>query len=174
MPLGRHALEILQRLFLQDFTFTEQLRSALGVQTPVGGRLPEATEMKSKKGILLTIVALVLVSAVAFAAGGDKWAKMKADLNLTDAQVTQLQEKFKQLDPLMEKAMALKKEIQILEKATPPDQKAIEASKNELATLKKAWTSKAEAIYKSVLTTEQLAKLKDLEAKDQKEQAAKK
>jgi len=130
--------------------------------------------MKSKKEILFAFLALVLVSAVALAAGGDKWAKMKADLNLTDAQVTQLQEKFKQLDPLMDKAMSLKKELEVMQSAATPDQRAIEAKKNDLMSLKQEWKAKADAIYKSVLTREQFAKLADLEAKAQKEQAAKK
>ena len=130
--------------------------------------------MKHKKEMIFTLAAVLLVVGIVFAAGGDEWAKMKADLNLTDAQVTQLQEKFKQLDPLYQKAMALKKEIQTLEEAASPDQKVIDAKKNELAALKKEWKPKADAIYKSVLTPEQMQKMAEMQAKYQKEEAAKK
>lgn len=126
--------------------------------------------MNRNKGVLL-VVALLAV-AVTLSAGGDKWAKMKADLGLSDAQVAQLEEKFKQLDPIYQKAMQLKEELKALESAATPDTRAIEAKKTQLEAIKKEWKPKADAIYKSVLTPAQYAKLGELEEKYKKEQQA--
>jgi Spy/CpxP family protein refolding chaperone len=116
----------------------------------------------------------MLAAAVSLSAGDEKWTKLKAELNLSDAQVTQLQEKFKQLDPLYQKAMTLKEELKALETAATPDNRAIEAKKANLVALKLEWKAKADAIYKSVLTRDQFTKLEEMEAKYQKEQTAKK
>jgi chromosome segregation ATPase len=119
--------------------------------------------MKTNR-ILLVAVALVLVAALTVTAGEDKWAKMKAELSLTDAQVAQLEQKFAQLQPITDKAKALKSELAALESAATPNTKAIDATKAELSALKKEWKPKAEAIYKSVLSKEQFAKYEAMQA----------
>ena len=129
--------------------------------------------MKTKVKIL-GVLALALVVALAVSAGEDKWVKLKAELNLTDAQVTELQTKFKELDPLMQQGQALKAEITAMANSPSPDQKAIDAKKAELMAGKKKWMEKADAIYRSVLTPEQYAKLKALEEEAKKSASEKK
>lgn len=93
--------------------------------------------MKTKKEIFLTTLALFLLAAVSLSAGGDKeyWAKLKKELSLTDAQVTQLQEKFEALHPqgeqLEERMRAIKREMQELERAATPDEKAMREKRDE-------------------------------------------
>ncbi len=130
--------------------------------------------MKTTKRIFLTTLALLLVTAVSLSAGEERWAKLKQELNLTDSQVTQLEQKFETLQPLMEKGKALKSELKALESAATPDQKAIGAKKAELDVLHKEWKEKATPIYRSVLTQEQFAKLQEMDAKHEKEHSTKK
>jgi len=130
--------------------------------------------MKSVKRILFAALVLVLAAGVAVYAGEEKMAKLKAELNLTDAQVAQLEQKFADLKPVSEKAYALKSELKALESAESPDQKAIDAKKAELTTLKKEWKAKSDAIYRSVLTREQYTKLQAWQAEQEKQYAAKK
>lgn len=136
--------------------------------------------MKTRKGIFLTMLVILLAAAVSLSAGGDKehWAKLKQELNLTDAQVTQLQQKFEEFrlqnQPLEEKAKGLWREIEELEKAGSSDRSVIDAKKAELAPLKKEWTEKSNQIYRSVLSKEQFVKLQEMRAREEKEYSAKK
>ena len=124
--------------------------------------------------ILLVAVALVLVAALTVTAGDEKWAKMKAELNLTDAQVAQLDQKFAQLQPIMDKGKALKAELAAAEASPHPDARAIESGKAELEALRKEWKAKANPIYKSVLSKEQFAKLEAMQAQYEKSEQKKK
>jgi len=132
--------------------------------------------MKTNKAKYFTVLAMLLALAVTLSAGGDKdkMAKLKAELNLTDAQVAQLEQKFEALKPYGEKFTALKTGLESLEKAATPDQKAIDAKKAELMAFKKEYKEKANAIYRSVLTKEQFAKLEAMWTEYDKNQAAKK
>ena len=130
--------------------------------------------MKSKTGMFFASLAVVLATAIPMLAGGDHMAKMKADLNLTDEQVTQIEQKFEQLKPVKEKAMAIKTELKALEGAASPNQKAIDAKKAELEGVKKEWKAKADSIYRSVLTKEQYAKFQTWQAENEKQYATKK
>ena len=136
--------------------------------------------MKTKKGIFFTVLAFVLAAAVAVSAGGDKdhWVKLKQELNLTDAQVTQLQQKFEALKPqgqeLEVKVKALKSDIESLEKAASPDKRTIEQKKSELMSAKSAWKEKTNEIYRSVLSSEQFAKLEQMHEKEKKSYSEKK
>jgi len=124
--------------------------------------------------MLFTVLAVLLVAAVTVSAGEDKWAKLKVELNLSDAQVTQLQQKFEQLQPLAAKAKAIKTDLKALKSAATTDENAIKAKKAQLAEIKKEWKERAAAIYSSVLTQEQYAKLQAMEAKHEKSRSAKK
>lgn len=138
--------------------------------------------MKTRKGIFVTVLALLLVAAVSLAAGGDDakehWAKLKQELTLTDSQVTQLQQKFEEFkvqnQALVEKAKGLWREIEELEKAGTSDHSVIDAKKAELAPLKKEWKDKSDQIYRSVLSKEQFVKLQEIRAREEKEYSAKK
>ncbi len=135
--------------------------------------------MKTKKGIFVTVLALLLVAAVSLVGGDDKekWAKLKQELTLTDAQVTQLQQKFDEFklqnQPLVDKAKGLWREIEDLEKAGSSDRRLIDAKKAELAPLKKEWMEKSDQIYRSVLSKEQFVKLQEIRAREEKEHSAK-
>ncbi|HXV74532.1 MAG TPA: hypothetical protein VD713_07365 [Sphingomonadales bacterium] len=129
--------------------------------------------MKSKR-IFMGTMALVLTGAVALMAGGDHWAKLKAEIGLSDAQISQLESKFAELRPLKEKAVAVKTELKALETAASPDQKAISAKKAELDGIKKEWTAKSDAIYRSVMSKEQFAKFQTWQAEQDKQYAAQK
>ena len=136
--------------------------------------------MKTKKGIYVTVLALLLVAAVSLTAGDEKekWAKLKQELTLTDTQVTQLQQKFDEFkvqnQALVEKAKGLWREIEELEKAGTSDRSVIDAKKAELAPLKKEWKDKADQIYRSVLSKEQFVKYQESMAREEKEYSAKK
>lgn len=132
--------------------------------------------MKSKKTMLLAGLALVLAFAVTVAAGGnEKMKKLKAELNLTDAQVTQLEQRFTELEPLSARYKAVSAELKGLKGASNPDQGAIDAKKAELAGIKKEWKEKADAIYRAVLTSEQYTRLQALHAAEaQKQKSARK
>lgn len=127
--------------------------------------------MKSHKTMLLAGLALVLAFAVTVAAGGDeKMKKLKAELNLTDAQVTQLEQRFTELEPLSARAKAVKTDLKALETAANPDTRAIAAKKTELDGIKKEWKGKAEAIYRSVLTSEQFTKFQAMQRAEYEKQ----
>ena len=141
--------------------------------------------MKTKKGIFLTMLALLLVAAVSLSAGGEKehWAKLKQELNLTDAQVSQLEQRFEALRPQGEamelRVKALHAEIESQEKAAAPDRQLLEQKKAELASAKKEWKAKVTDLYRSVLTKEQYAKWEQMESnyhreKEKKEYSEKK
>lgn len=131
--------------------------------------------MKALRGFLLVMLALVV--AVSAYAGGDraeKLAKLKTELNLTDAQVTQLDQKFAQLDPIVERAKKIKAELNTLETATPQDTKAIEAKRAEMAEVKKEYKAKVASIFRSVLNNEQYAKWEQMNAEYEKSHHTKK
>jgi len=136
--------------------------------------------MKTKKGIFLAMLVILLAAAVSLSAGGDKehWAKLKQELNLTDTQVAQLQQKFEEFrlqnQPVEEKAKGLWREIEELEKAGSPDRSVIDAKKAELAALKKDWKEKSNQTYRSVLSKEQFVKLQEMKAREEKEYSEKK
>ena len=127
-----------------------------------------------KKSRILAAAALALALAVTVAAGDDKMAKLTAELNLTDAQATQLEQKFKELQPLSDRAKAIKEDLKALESASTPDPKAIQAKKAELETIKKDWHGKSTAIFRSVLNKEQWTKYEAMEAEHAKSAQAKK
>ena len=131
--------------------------------------------MKSKKTILLA--AIVLVAAMALVAGGDKagkLAKLKADLNLSDQQVSQLDAKMTQMEPLGARIGTLKDELKALQGASTPDTKAISAKEAEMMAAKKEYKEKWAAALKSVLSTDQWAKYEQMQANYQKPAGAKK
>ena len=133
--------------------------------------------MKTKNSLVAVFILLALVVAVSAYAGGDKaekLAKLKTELNLTDAQVTQLDQKFAQLDPIMERAKKMKAEITALENATPQDTKALEAKRAEMAEVKKEYKAKVTSIFRSVLNDEQYAKWEAMNAEYEKAHAKKK
>jgi Spy/CpxP family protein refolding chaperone len=140
----------------------------------------EAGTMKTRKGIFLTMLALLLAAAVTLSAGGGKehWAKLKQELNLTDAQVTQLEQKFEAIRPQGEalelKVKELQREIEEQEKAAVPDKKVIDEKRLERERLTKEWHEKASEIYRSVLTKEQFTKFQEMRAKEKKEYSEKK
>lgn len=128
------------------------------------------------KRIFLITMALLLVAAVSLAAGDkkEKFAKLQAELGLSDAQVAQLQQKFDQLGPIGQeterKAKALTEDIQVLEKSTnPDDQKTLSAKRSEREALTQEWHQKVRAIYKSVLTDEQFVKLDQMHSHGKEE-----
>jgi hypothetical protein len=139
----------------------------------------EAGTMKTKKRIFLTMLAILLAVAVSLSAGGGKeyFAKLKQELNLTDAQVTQLEQKFEGIRPQGEaweqRVKALRAEIESQEKAASPDRTVIEQKKAEMAAVKKEWKEKALEIYRSVLTKEQYAKWEQMESNYQREKEKK-
>jgi cell division protein FtsB len=139
----------------------------------------EAEEMKTNKRIFVTMLALLLAAAVSLSAGGEKehWAKLKQELNLADAQVTQLQQKFEALRPqgeaMEQRVKALRSEIENQEKAAAPDRMLLEQKKTELASAKKEWKEKVTDLYRSVLNKEQYAKWEQMESNYQHEKEKK-
>jgi hypothetical protein len=127
------------------------------------------------KRIFLITMAFLLAAAVSLAANDkkEKFAKLQAELGLSDAQVTQLQQKFDELGPMgqeMErKAKALSEEIRALEKSPNPDQQALSAKRSEREAVTQEWHEKVRAIYKSVLTDEQFTKLDQMHSHEKEE-----
>ena len=133
-----------------------------------------------RKAIFLSTLALLMTAvAVSLSAGtnGDhkeNFAKMKTELNLTDAQVSELERKFAEIRPqgedLERRYKAIKGEIETLEHATPPDEQAIQDKRSQLETLTREWHEKTAAIFRSVLTQEQLTKLDQMHSKKEHEE----
>lgn len=140
------------------------------------GEHSQEVNMRITKGKVLAAVAVLVALALVASAGGDKdkIAKLKAELNLTDAQATQLKSEFEKLQPMYERVTALKKELKALESAANPDQQAISAKKSELQAAKKEVMAKYDAVYRSVLTSEQYVKLEALRAQEKKKEHTKK
>lgn len=133
--------------------------------------------MKVKSSVVITLMVVALVAVVSAYAGGDKaekLAKLKTELNLTDAQVTQLDQKLAQLDPIIERAKGIKAEISALENATPQDAKALEAKRAEMTNVKKEYKAKVASIFRSVLNNEQYAKWEAMNAEYEKAHSVKK
>lgn len=133
-----------------------------------------------KRTFLITTAAL-LVAVVSFAGHDkkEKFAKLQAELGLSDAQVAQLQQKFDELSPSGEdmerRAKALTAEIGVLEKSTNPgDQQTLSAKRSEREALTQEWHEKVTAIYRSVLTKEQFAKLDEMHSRKEKEEQERK
>src|SRR5262245_57245080 len=99
-----------------------------------GESLPGDGKM-SKKIFLITSM-LLLLAAVSLSAGDkkEKFAKLQADLGLSDAQVAQLQQKFDEFRPAAEdlerRSKALGSEIEALEKSSNPDQQTLAAKRS--------------------------------------------
>jgi Spy/CpxP family protein refolding chaperone len=129
------------------------------------------------KRIFLITIAFLLAAAVSLAAHDkdkkEKFAKLQAELGLSDAQVAQLQQKFNELSPSGEemerRAKALNEQIRTLESSANPDQQALNAKRSEREALTQEWHEKVRAIYKSVLTEEQFAKLDQMHSNHDKE-----
>src|SRR5215831_12403588 len=117
------------------------------------------------KRIFLITMAFLLAAAVSLSAGDkkEKFAKLQAELGLSDDQVAQLQQKFDAISPqgqdMERRAKALNEEIRTLESSANPDEQALSAKRSEREALTQEWHEKVRAIYKSVLTSEQFAKL---------------
>jgi Spy/CpxP family protein refolding chaperone len=133
-----------------------------------------------RKAIFLSTLALLMTAAAVSLSAGtngehkDKWAHMKAELNLTDAQVSELQQKFEAIRPqgedLERRSKALHSEIESLEKASSPDQQAIQEKRSQLEAMTREWHEKATAIFRSVLTPEQFTKLDQMHSKREQEE----
>jgi Spy/CpxP family protein refolding chaperone len=134
--------------------------------------------MNSRKNVIVTLLAVLLVAAVSVSAGGgdkaEKMAKLKAEYNLSDAQVAQLEQQFDALKPIADRAMAIKTELKALEGAANPDTRAINAKKTELDGVKKEYKAKVTAAFRSVLTREQFARWEAKQAEYEKSHSAKK
>jgi Spy/CpxP family protein refolding chaperone len=132
------------------------------------------------KRIFLITMAFLLAAAVSLAAHDkkEKFAKLQAELGLSDAQVAQLQQKFNELSPSGEemerRSKALTEEIRTLESSANPDQQALSAKRSEREALTQEWHEKVMAIYKSVLTNEQFTKFDQMHSKHEKEEQEKK
>jgi hypothetical protein len=132
------------------------------------------------KRIFLITMAFLLAAAVSLAAHDkkEKFAKLQAELGLSDAQVAQLQQKFNELSPSGEemerRSKALTEEIRTLESSANPDQQALSAKRSEREALTQEWHDKVMAIYKSVLTNEQFTKFDQMHSKHEKEEQEKK
>jgi len=131
--------------------------------------------------MFLITMAFLLAAAVSLAAHDkkEKFAKLQAELGLSDAQVAQLQQKFDALSPVGEdmerRAKALTDEIRVLEKSTNPgDQQTLSAKRSEREALTQEWHEKVMAIYRSVLTTEQFAKFDEMHSRKEKEEQERK
>lgn len=124
--------------------------------------------MKMTRTLFAALAVVLLAAVVVTAGGGEKMAKLKAELNLTDAQVTQLEQKLADVQPLGERVTALKGELKALETAASPDQKAIEAKRGELGAAKKEYKEKHNGIFRSVLTSDQWAKYEEMQAQHAK------
>ena len=133
--------------------------------------------MKIQQKFLAALTAFLLVACVSLFAGDrrekvDYVAKLKAELNLTDAQATQLQQKIDELklqgQQQEEQARALRKEIEELANASPRDDQAIAAKKMQLESLTQGWQEKWIAIFRTVLTQEQFEKWKQMRAEREK------
>jgi Spy/CpxP family protein refolding chaperone len=125
--------------------------------------------MKRANHKFWALLTLVLLAVIVLYAGGDKMEKMKAELNLSDAQVSQLEQRMGELQPLADRAKAIKAEIKELESSANPDANAISAKRTALEAVKKEWHQKAEAVYRSVLTPEQWTKYEAMKAQHKAE-----
>ena len=127
------------------------------------------------KKISLIIAMFLLVTAVSLSAGDkkEKFAKLQADLGLSDAQVAQLQQKFDEFRPAAEdlerRSKALGSEIEALEKSSNPDQQTLAAKRSQREALTAEFHEKKTAIFRSVLTQEQFAKLDQMHSHHEKE-----
>jgi Spy/CpxP family protein refolding chaperone len=132
------------------------------------------------KRIFLITMALLLTATVSLAGHDkkEKFAKLQAELGLSDAQVAQLQQKFNALSPSGEdmerRAKALNEEIRTLESNANPDQQALSAKRSEREALTQEWHEKVMAIYRSVLTKEQFAKFDQMHSGHEKEEQERK
>ena len=128
----------------------------------------------SKKIVLITSM-LLLLAAVSLSAGDkkEKFAKLQAELGLSDAQVAQLQQKFDEFRPAAEdlehRSKALNSEIEALEKSSNPDQQTLAAKRSQREALTAEFHDKKIAIFRSVLTQEQFAKLDQMHSHHEKE-----
>src|SRR5262249_57340353 len=95
--------------------------------------------------IFLITIAFLLGAVVSLAAHDkkEKFAKLQAELGLSDAQVAQLQQKFNELSPSGEemerRSKALTEEIRTLESNANPDQQALSAKRSEREALTQEW-----------------------------------
>jgi HAMP domain-containing protein len=127
---------------------------------------------------ILAALVVALVTVVSVYAGDEnrpeKLARLKTELNLTDAQVDQFDQKFDVLDQVIERAQAIKAEIREMEACPDTDPKAVHARKVELETLKKEFNEQVTSIFRSVLTKEQFARWEAQQAGYKKTHSAKK
>jgi hypothetical protein len=121
----------------------------------------------------MAVLATVLIAAVTASAGEDKLAKLKVDLNLTDAQVEQLKAGWDKMQPMYDKIKTAKTELKAMKEAPSPDQSAISAKEGELNTAVSAYKEKNKALFQSVLTKDQYAKFEAMNAQHEKQQTAK-
>ena len=120
------------------------------------------------------MLAVALSASASLYSGGDhseKLLRLKADLNLTNEQVAQLEEKFVQLEPIIARARTIRTELENLADSPDPDEKAIQAKHAELEKAKKEYKEKVAEIFRSVLTREQFAKWESMQAEHNKSRA---
>jgi len=128
------------------------------------------------KKISLIIAMFLLVTAVSLSASDkkEKFAKLQAELGLSDAQVQQLQQKFDEFRPAAEdmerRSKALNSEIEALEKSSNPDQQTLAAKRSQREALTTEFHDRKIAIFRSVLTQEQFAKLDQMHSQHEKEE----
>ena len=127
------------------------------------------------KKIFLTTVVFLLAASISLFAGDkkEKFAKLQAELGLSDAQVAQLQQKFDEFRPVAEdmelRQKALTSDIQMLEKSSNPDQQALATKRSQREALTQEFHEKKIAIFRSVLTQEQFAKLDQMQHHEKEE-----
>ena len=135
--------------------------------------------MKIQRKFFAALTAFLLMAWVSPFAGEkhekvDYIAKLKTELNLTDAQVNQLQQKMQELklqgQQQEEQSRALREEIETLAKASPRDDQAIAAKKAQLEALHQGWQDKWVAVFRTVLTPEQFEKWKQMRAQRENEE----
>jgi hypothetical protein len=111
---------------------------------------------------ILTALVVALLTVVTVYAGDENrpemLARLKTELRLTDAQVEQFDRELDSIEPVIERAQAIKAEIREMEACSDADPKTLRARRVELETLKREFEERTVSVFRAVLTKEQFAK----------------